>query len=222
MKDNASAFNSTEYDEKIKRTLPYYEDFYKQVVDVVKIHNQSALTWLDVGCGTGKMGDVALSKLDIEQFVFCDSSSEMVSIAQKRFDVPNVSFLVSGIQELKYDSQFDVVTAIQVNHYLHKEERQRAVQNCYTALKSGGIFITFENFAPFSNLGKQLYLDRWKAYQLSQGKSLTECDNHISRYGNEYFPISISEHLDVMNKCGFKIVEVLWLSYMQIGLWGIK
>lgn len=48
VKDNISAFNSTEYDMKIKHTLPYYEEFYKQVVDVVKILNRQALTWLDV------------------------------------------------------------------------------------------------------------------------------------------------------------------------------
>lgn len=29
MNDNISAFNSIEYDNKIKQTLPYYDDFYK-------------------------------------------------------------------------------------------------------------------------------------------------------------------------------------------------
>ena len=98
VKDNISAFNSTEYDVKIKHTLPFYEESYKQVVAVVKTHNPQALTWLDVGYGTGKMGDAALSQLDIEQFVFCDSSAEMIGIVQKRFDVPNVSFLISNIK----------------------------------------------------------------------------------------------------------------------------
>lgn len=222
MKDNISAFNSSEYDDKIKHTLPYYEELYKQIIDVVKIHNPQSLKWLDVGCGTGKMGDTALSQLDIEQFVFCDSSAEMIDIVQKRFNVYNASFLISDIQNLECSNQYDVITAIQVNHYFHIEERIKSIQNCYRALKSGGIFFTFENFAPFSNFGKQLYLDRWKAYQLSQGKNSFECDNHISRYGNDYFPISISEHLDLMNNCGFRAVEVLWLSYMQIGLLGIK
>ena len=222
VKDNISAFNSTEYDEKIKHTLPFYGELYKQVVDVVKIHNPQILTWHDVGCGTGKMEETALGQLDVEQFVFCDSSAEMIGIVQKRFDVLNVSFLISDIQKLRYSSQFDVVTAIQVNHYFHIEDRIKAIQNCYRALKPGGIFITFENFAPYSDFGKQLYLDRWKAYQLSQGKSPAECDNHISRYGNDYLPISISEHLEVMNNCGFKAVEFLWLSYMQIGPLGIK
>ncbi len=136
MKDNISAFNSTEYEKKIKHTLPYYEEFYKQVVDIVKILNRQSLTWLDVGCGTGKMGSTALSQLDIERFVFCDNSTEMINIVKKRFNIPNASFLVSDIQKLEYSRQFDVITAIQVNHYFNIEERIKAIQNCYKALKS--------------------------------------------------------------------------------------
>ena len=38
MKDNVSAFSSSEYDQEIKRTLPFYESFYEQVIDVVNVH----------------------------------------------------------------------------------------------------------------------------------------------------------------------------------------
>lgn len=35
--------------------LPYYEKFYKQIIDIVKIQLNKPLRWLDVGCGIGKM-----------------------------------------------------------------------------------------------------------------------------------------------------------------------
>lgn len=47
MKDNKSAFNSIEYDEKITQTLPYYEDFHCQVIDLVKTMDHSEINWLD-------------------------------------------------------------------------------------------------------------------------------------------------------------------------------
>ena len=50
MSDNTSAFHVLEYDEKIKKTLTYYEEFYKQVVDIVKIRFDKSLTWLDIQC----------------------------------------------------------------------------------------------------------------------------------------------------------------------------
>lgn len=131
-------------------------------------------------------------------------------------------FIVSSILDLDRSNEFDVITAIQVFHYLHKTERMEAVEQCYKALSPNGIFITFENFAPYSEEGKKLYLKRWKADQVAQGKSAKESDDHIDRYGKNYFPITISEHLDVLKQCGFGNAEILWVSNMQAGLLGIK
>lgn len=78
MKDNKSAFNSNEYDKKIRQTLPYYNEFYEQIIELVKTFNYNSIRWLDVGCGTGKMGSIAFENIELEKFVFCDCSEEMI------------------------------------------------------------------------------------------------------------------------------------------------
>ncbi|MDE6221363.1 MAG: class I SAM-dependent methyltransferase, partial [Lachnospiraceae bacterium] len=125
MNDNTSAFNALEYDEKIKKTLPYYEDIYKQIIEIVKIQFDKTLTWLDIGCGTGKMAEIALKMIDIEKFVFCDNSVNMIEIAKQRFGNENAEFITSSVLELHSDIPFEVITAIQVFHYFEKEERIR-------------------------------------------------------------------------------------------------
>ena len=222
MNDNISAFNTMEYNTKIKQTLPYYDEFYKQVIELVKTFHSGAVRWLDVGCGTGKMGSVAFENVALEKFVFSDCSEKMIKIVKERFDFENTEFVVCDAKELDYVNEFDVITAIQVNHYMNETSRKAALMKYYAALKNNGLFISFENFAPFTDLGKSIYLERWKRYQLEQGKSLEECNKHIERYGKEYFPISLSENIELMKNCGFKIIEILWLSNMQVGIWGIK
>lgn len=222
MSDNKSAFNSNEYDRKIKQTLPYYNEFYEQVIELVKVFHNSAITWLDIGCGTGKMGSIALENIELEKLVFCDSSDEMIRIAKERFQRFNTEFSVCDIQNLEYTDEFDVITAIQVNHYLQMEERKIALQKCYKALKENGLFISFENFSPFTDVGKIVYLEKWKRYQIEQGKSFEESTKHIERYGKDYFPITLEEQLTLMRNSGFRAVEILWLSNMQVGLWGMK
>lgn len=129
----------------------------------------------------------------------------------------------SAFYSREYDRKIkQTITAIQVNHYLHIDERRIALSKCFEALKDKGIFISFENFAPFTDIGKSVYLEKWKRYQMEQGKSLQECNQHIERYGRDYFPISLSDHLELMRNCGFRVVEVLWLSNMQVGFWGMK
>lgn len=222
MNDNKSPFSSSEYDRKIRQTLPYYDEFYQQVIELVKSFYLKSVKWLDIGCGTGKMGSIALERVKPEKFVFCDSSEEMIKIAKERFDLPNTEFSVCDAQNLDYANEFDVITAIQVNHYLKRNERIKVLKKCYNSLKDSGLFISFENFAPFTDVGKSVYLEKWSRYQLKQGKSLEECKAHIGRYGKDYFPITLSEHMELMQNCGFKAAEILWLSNMQVGLWGMK
>ena len=222
MSDNRSAFSASGYDRKIRQVLPYYEEFYRQVVELVKVLNQSAVRWLDIGCGTGEMGRAAFENVEIEQFVFCDSSDEMIKIAKERFAGRNAKFFVCDFRELVCAGEFDVITSIQVNHYLRMEERREVLLKCHEALKEHGPYIGFENFAPFTDLGKAVYLEKWKRYQMKQGRSPEECEEHLKRYGRDYFPISLSENMELLRNCGFQAVEILWLSNMQAGLWGIK
>ena len=222
MNDNTSAFCAEKYDTEIRKVLPYYEDFYRQVVDIVKVRFDRPLAWLDIGCGTGKMAEAAFKTLDIENFLFCDSSEDMIKIAKERFAGEKSKYVVSSFPELNESGPFDVITAIMVFHYFTKEDRRKSLQKCYKNLRHDGIFITFENFAPYSEAGKRLFLERWKIYQRSQGRSAGSCDEHVGRYGNEYFPISISEHLELLRQCGFEQTEVIWVSNMQVGLLGIK
>lgn len=219
---HTTAFSAREYDKKIKQTLPYYEEFYKQIIDVVKCKFKRSVSWLDVGCGTGKTAEIALNKLPIDRFVFCDNSLDMLDIAKSRFCSDKIEFMLCDAINLEFNNEFDVVTAVQVFHYLSVEERKNAIQKCYEALNTSGIFITFENFAPDTETGKQLYLDRWKQYQLENGKNENEVYEHIARYGKDYFPITIDEHKKLMRDCGFDTVELLYCSYMQAGLLGIK
>lgn len=224
MNDNRSAFSADEYDRKIKMTIPFYEEFYKQVIDIVKVYFDIPVKWLDIGCGTGKMAEtVFVSGLVIDSMVLCDNSQKMLETARKRFHSrKNVKFIDCSILEWNEKERFDVVTAMQVFHYFDKEERISAIQKCYDALCENGIFVTFENFAPVSQIGREIFLQRWKSYQLSQGKPLQECEEHIARYGEGYFPITIKEHMEILEQCGFRASEVIWVSNMQVGLMGIK
>lgn len=164
------AFSPKEYDEKIKTTLPYYQEFYRQVVDTVKVLDYPSLSWLDLGCGTGKMGEAAFSAFAPKRFVFWDQSPEMIAIAKSRFADANAEFVTASLLDLHCREEFNVITAIEVNHYLSPEERRKAIANAYQALQPGGVFFTFENFAPNSRAGQQLALKRWGGLSSSPGQ----------------------------------------------------
>ena len=86
----------------------------------------------------------------------------------------------------------DVVTAIQVHHYLQEDERERATRNVFRALKQDGIFISFENVIPNDSEMVEFELERWKRYQVANGKSEEDATAHIRRCGINYFPITVA------------------------------
>lgn len=218
MKQNSTPFDVAEYDRQIKRTLPFYEEMFQQVVDIVGILNLQSIRWLDVGCGTGKMAGIVLNNFDIQKMVCIDVENEMLERAESFCNNEKVEFLQCDIRELPYQEIFDIVTAVQVNHYFKKDERMAAIKKCYDALMENGIYISFENFALDSEEGTGLYLERWKRFQIANGKKEEEAASHIKRYGQDYFPISISESIRLLKDCGFRMVEILWVSYMQVGI----
>ncbi len=65
-------------------------------------------------------------------------------------------------------------------------------------------------------------LDRWKMYQIRSQKSSKEAESHINRYGSEYFPITIEEHMELLRAGGFQTAELIWMSGMQAGFMGVN
>lgn len=218
MKENSTPFDVAEYDRQIKRTLPFYEEMFQQVVDIVRILNLQSIRWLDVGCGTGRVASTVLDNFDIQKMVCIDVEQEMLERAESLCDDEKVEFLQCDVRQLSYQEMFNIVTAVQVNHYFKKDERVAAIKKCYDSLVENGIYISYENFAPDSEEGARLYLERWKQFQIANGKTKEEADLHIKRFGQNYFPISISESIGLLKDCGFRMVEILWVSYMQVGI----
>ncbi|EOS34391.1 hypothetical protein C808_05234 [Lachnospiraceae bacterium M18-1] len=91
-----TAFKAEEYDKKIRQTLPYYEDFYKQILDILSVMGKNDAVWLD--------------------------------ISKNRFQKAGNRFEQTAVQEIEEYEKYDVITAVQVNHYLSEKDRESAVK----------------------------------------------------------------------------------------------
>jgi tRNA (cmo5U34)-methyltransferase len=214
--------SATEFDAKVLATIPFYDFFHQQTIDLVRSVDKSPRTWLDTGCGTGTLYLQARKTFPATEFTLADPSQEMLEAARKKAD-GNPVFILSDSQSLICaDNTFDVVSAIPSHHYMDKAERRKAVANCFRMLRSGGVFVVFENIRPLSEQALPLALKRWEEYQIRCGKPAAEASQHIARFDREYFPLSILEHLRLMKETGFSVVEVLWASYLQAGFYALK
>ena len=215
-----------DYDSHITRTIPHYAQMHREIIDLVLSLDRPPRLWLDTGCGTGTLVKLALDQFPDTHFMLADPSETMLGQSRGKLEgQERVSFLRPECsQELNrlVDREPDLITAVQCHHYLSKEERKRAVAACYDMLSADGTYITFENVRPFTERGIEIGMRRWERFQTENGKTGAEAKAHIARFDNEYFPITVEEHLELFRGAGFRTVELFWYSYMQAGFYCLK
>lgn len=228
MNNNTTPHKAIEYDENIKKTIPLYEYFHEETIGLIYYYNNKCDKWLDIGCGTGTLVEKAYDKFPNTRFILSDFSEEMLEQAKNKLErasLDRIEFLPKcnsqGIN-IYLNEKVDVITAIQVHHYLNREERKIATKNCYELLNEGGIYITFENIKPLTEKGTTIGLNRWGQFQEDMGKDKEAVEMHKSRFNKDYFPITIPEHLELLKETGFDTYEVFWYSEMQCGFYAIK
>ena len=222
MNDNKSAYNAGIYDEHIVNVLPYYREYHDQVIDIVRNMGVKAPRWLDTGCGTGTLATKAVEKIPNIRLTLCDPSEKMLDFAKEKLQDHDIRFFNIPSDKLRFENEFSVVTAIQSHHYLDEAGRELAIQNCHRALMSGGVFITFENIRMSTEESDAIALKRWIRFLEEHGNSSEDIQMHIERRGVEVFPITIEKHIELLKRCGFRSVDLLWSSYLQAGFWAIK
>ena len=222
MRDNKSAHNSSVYDDRITSVLPYYREYHAQIIDLVDKLDIPNPNWLDTGCGTGTLAARVFEMRDDVRFTLADPSGGMLEKAKEKLSGRDVAFINQSSLEISFTDEYDIVTAVQSHHYLQKDERKRAVQNCYEALKESGLFVTFENICMSDPKSDEIAMKRWVAFLEEHGNTPEEVQIQKDRRGVETLPITIEEHINLLRDCGFRSVDLLWTSYLQAGFWAIK
>ncbi len=227
--DSATSFIPEVYENVVRQMMPFYDVFQAEVIDLVKTVKPDVKQWLDTGCGTGSMVEIALKAFPDACFVLADPTEKMLQAAVTRFKASSgqrVTFLppvaTEGLPEHSELLKPQVITAILCHHYYQKEQRRRATKICYQLLESGGVYVTVENTMPDSAEGTRLALERWKRFQVEHGRLKVMAEKHAARLNSEYFPITVPEHLAMLRETGFKTAELFWKSQMQAGFYAVK
>ena len=209
--------------------MPFYDVIQSETVDLVRTVKPDVKQWLDTGCGTSTLVQIALPFFPDTSFVLADPTEKMLQAAVARLKgtegnrltflppVPTEDLLVH-----KDVLKPQVITAILCHHYLNKEQRRAATEICHQLLDTGGLYITVENIMPNSQQSTELGLERWKRFQIEHGRMPVMAEKHLKRFNSEFFPITVNEHLALLKETGFKTADIFWKSQMQAGYFAIK
>ena len=218
---NSNLYDSSIYDKHIEDVLPFYSQYHEQIIDLVNTYKQDAI---DSGCGTGSLAKKVLEKRKNVRFTLSDPSESMLQEAEKKLDAKEnkIKFINMASHQFEFEEEFDIITAVQCHHYYTKDERKKALLKCYRALRKDGIFLCFENIKMSSEISDALAMKRWIKFLQKHGNSQEEIQKQIDRRGVETLPITVENHLEMLNEVGFRSVDLLWVSYLQAGFFAVK
>ena len=222
MENENNAVNPAAYDAEMRQTYPFYDEFHRQIIETVRVHCKEPVSWLDIGSGTGTLAARAFQSLPVSKMICCEHHAALLDAARLRLPHSQTVFMQKNILHLALRERFDVITAVQSLHTLTMEEREQTVRSCYEKLRPNGIFLTFENILPFSQTGTDYAMILWTEYQKRMGKTDARCEAFLADYREKCRPVTISEQLSLLRRCGFEIAELLWCSGMQAGFYGIR
>ncbi len=227
--DNTTAHPAAAFDGGVRQTVPFYETIQRQALDLVHTIKPEPASWLDTGCGTGYLVELAAPLFPHTHFVLADPSAAMLEQARKRLARwPDVRVEIlppmpsEKLGAWQPQTRPQVITALLCHHYLQPAERRRAVQTCFDLLDSGGLFVVFEIIELNTPEGNANGLKRWGNFQLEAGRPASAVEAHLGRFKVDVLPLTIEAHLALLKSIGFKTVEHFWLSYMQAGFYAIK
>ena len=119
---------------KIPNTIIQRNSF---VIEMIKKYKKKK--HLDIGCGSGDLCFYA-SKI-AKKSIGIDFSSKMISIANKKFNRKNLSFIEGNIFNYQPKDKFDVISAVGFLEYLSFEEINKIISYCHKNLTRSGILI---------------------------------------------------------------------------------
>jgi len=227
--DNTTAHPAHQYDAGVRQVIPFYDTIQSETLDLVRSVVSEPAQWVDTGAGTGALVERALPAFPRTRFVLADPSEAMLGQVRLRLGSMNAERVTvlpamgsAELSRVELRLQAQVVTAVLCHHYSTPRERRPAVQACYDILTPGGLLIVFENVDCDTPRGRELGLARWRRFQLHQGRTPTEVDQHLARFGTELKPVRIAEHLELLRAVGFATAEVFWRAHLQAGFYAIK
>ena len=226
--DNSTPYRASEFDAKVRQTIPFYDTIHSQVIRLVKVAKPDVGCWVDTGCGTGHLVQQTLPVFPATRFILADPSGAMLELSRARLSAAagRITFTppagTGDLEKHLAPASADVITAIQCHHYLREPERLAALKSCHALLKPGGLLVVCENTAPRTKEGVRIGLKGWQTFLVTHGRSEQEADKHLQRYGTEFFPLTMEQHINVLEQAGFQSVECFWHSQMQSAFYAIK
>jgi tRNA (cmo5U34)-methyltransferase len=205
------------FDDMLNRSVPYYKDVIKLISSIANKNLKDSDRVYDLGCSTATTLLEIYAKSDKNlELIGIDNSSAMLSRAKNKAKAYNakIEFIEGDILDIDL-KKAKVVLSNYTLQFIRPIKREELISKIYDILDDNGLFIFSEKvISEDKQLNKQL-IEEYYEYKKEQGYSEFEIMQKREALENVLVPYSDLENRELLKKCGFKHVEVLfrWANF---------
>lgn len=173
MRDAVRVFSAhaSEYDRQRHRIVPCFEGFYGTAVELLSLRPGPLEHVLDLGTGTGLLGEAVLQRHPGVQLVVLDGAPQMLELARERL-APSARTVLADLRDPLPAGPFDAVVSSLAIHHLEHAEQRDLYARVAQALRPGGVFVNAEHLAGpnpwLEDAYRRLWLDAARAAGASE------------------------------------------------------
>lgn len=207
-----------QYDDLIPKLIPKYQEQHEIIIRLLSSKPSGKFRALDLGCGTGILSFLLLSKFSEASIVSFDLAENMLKAAQTKLlkYKDRITFQQGNFATDDIGQGYDVVLSGLSIHHLKDKEKQELSKRIFNALNPNGIFLTRDIVLGATETLTEQYHEFWRQYIRSQGE---DDGKWFAKYQIEDIPASVEDQLQWLKEAGFVDVGCHW-RYINFAIWG--
>lgn len=217
------------FDDMISRSVPFYEEQQRMLLELVRRYAPSGADIHDLGCATGTtLIRLARELPQAGALVGHDNSPAMLRQARERIEAEGLGDRVElrlGDLERSEDLRLEgagLVLCCWTLQFVRPAGREKLVRRIHDALPAGGVLLVTEKVLGNSPGLDDDFIDFYHAFKERSGYSRTEIHRKREALENVLVPYRIDENRALFERCGFAAVDSFFQWFNFAGFLCVK
>lgn len=208
------------FDEHVKKSVPLYQLFHKDILDMSVYFVQNNTNVIDIGTSTGVLlkGLHDINKNRNAKYIGIDIEEAMINECNNRYK--DIEFKVCDALDYDY-SNSSVITAMLSFQFIPKKERVKILSKIYNGLNEDGAFFMVEKIKNNIPDIHDIYNDIYYDFKRENIKDEEILDKNISLRGIMK-PLTLEENISNLKEVGFNKIDIFMKYNNFVGIIAIK
>lgn len=204
------------FDDMVARSVPFYAQNLKLIVDIVDKFTQTNAKICDLGCSTASLLLALFEKRKDFLLSGVDSAKAMLDIAKNKANAfgAKIDFYEQNLDKFSFFKN-DVFIATYTMQFIRPPKRQEIINQIYEHLNTQGMFIMSEKILYEDVKIAKKMIEIYENYKQDQGYSKLEIATKRQALENILIPYTHEENISMLKNAGFARVESIfkWVNF---------